>query len=117
MSQVEQPPSDALSGRLGEPPEFTFPEGWTLSGAWQRAQCAESHFGAVDDAHFDVLLERESGDCGETDDLARVGSRSVATFVAATEKNSRGPARCGRDVWVQRACSESSCRQSVDSRL
>jgi hypothetical protein len=65
MSRSQQPPGGPLDGYLADPPELTFPEDWTLSGAWQRAQSAEAHFGPVDDAHFDVLLERESGDWGD----------------------------------------------------
>lgn len=46
--------------------ETCLPEGWTLSGAWQRAQAAEAHVGPSDDgAHYDVLLARENGDWGD----------------------------------------------------
>ncbi len=67
MSRAQQPPGSPLDGYIGEPPKLTFPDGWTLSGAWRRAQTADAHLGPVDAAHFDVLLSRPeavSGDWG-----------------------------------------------------
>jgi len=65
LSRAQQPPSSPLDGYHGEPPKLTFPDGWTLSDAWQRAQRADPHLGPVDAAHFDVLLSRpDSGDWG-----------------------------------------------------
>ncbi|WP_232703136.1 SWIM zinc finger family protein [Halobacterium wangiae] len=68
MSRAEQPPGtlNALDGRLGPPPKLVFPEGWTLSGAWKRAQSAEAYLGPTEGrAHYDVLLGRENGDMGD----------------------------------------------------
>ena len=68
MSRAQQPPGtpDALEDRLGPPPRLVFPEQWTLSGAWKRAQAAEAYLGPTEDrAHFDVLLGRKDGDMGD----------------------------------------------------
>jgi DNA-binding CsgD family transcriptional regulator len=47
----------ALDRRLSVP-TLTFPDGWTLSGAWRRAQEARAHVGPVTPAEFDVMLSR-----------------------------------------------------------
>jgi hypothetical protein len=66
VSRAKHPPAgdDPLASRIGPPPKLVFPDGWTLSGAWQRAQTADAHLGPVDAAHFDVLLSRENGEWG-----------------------------------------------------
>lgn len=65
MSRAQVPPGGPLDGYLGDPPELRFPQDWTLSGAWQRAQTASSHVGPSNEAYFDVLLSRENGDWGD----------------------------------------------------
>jgi hypothetical protein len=47
---------ERIENRLGEPPAFRFPSGWTTSTSWRRAQAAPSNVGAVNPAEFDVLL-------------------------------------------------------------
>ncbi len=42
--------SDALNDRLGEPSALRFPEDWTLSESWQRAQTERDRGGPVNDA-------------------------------------------------------------------
>ena len=48
--------SDDLPDRLGETPTLSFPEKWTLSTAWQRAQEETDHGGPINDAERMVRL-------------------------------------------------------------
>ncbi|GAA0507877.1 hypothetical protein SAMN04488066_101369 [Halorubrum aquaticum] len=50
---------EEIANRLGEPDQLQFPDGWTTSSSWRRAQAARSTIGAVNPAEFDVLLGRE----------------------------------------------------------
>lgn len=51
-------PSNALDDRIGEPRELRFPEGWTLSEIWERAQTEEDRGAPVaNDAEYIVWLE------------------------------------------------------------
>jgi len=50
-------PSDTLDDRLGSPDTLRFPEDWTLSTSWQRAQEEADHGGPVNDAERMVWLE------------------------------------------------------------
>lgn len=54
MSVEEQ--REQIANRLGEPDRLQFPDGWTFSSSWRRAQAAPSTVGAVNPAEFDVLL-------------------------------------------------------------
>jgi len=51
-----------ISKQLGEPERFEFPERWSMSSSWHRAQAAESVVGPVNPAEFDVLLGRLEDD-------------------------------------------------------
>ncbi|MDZ5812067.1 hypothetical protein U4E84_12015 [Halorubrum sp. AD140] len=51
-----------ISNQLGEPDKLRFPDGWTKSTSWRRAQAAESDTSPATPAEFDVLL-------GYVDDL------------------------------------------------
>jgi len=62
---VERVPSSVLN-RVGEPPRLRFPEGWTLSTSWKRAQAAPAECGPANAAEFDVLMGYTDG----RDDLA-----------------------------------------------
>jgi hypothetical protein len=55
MTTVEEQ-RRALERQLGEPERLTFPEGWTTSGSWERAQRAPAYTGPANPAEFDVLL-------------------------------------------------------------
>ncbi|WP_199242170.1 hypothetical protein [Halorubrum sp. SD626R] len=50
-----------LDRRLDEPDRLRFPDGWTMSTSWQRAQAADGVVGSTNPAEWDVLLG--SGDC------------------------------------------------------
>lgn len=49
--------SDALDDRLGQPESLRFPDDWTLSTSWQRAQTERDEGGPVNDAERMVFLE------------------------------------------------------------
>lgn len=49
--------ADVLADRLGEPPVFRPPEGWTLSGSWKRAQVETDRGGPQGPATWTVWLE------------------------------------------------------------
>ena len=50
--------SDALDDRLGQPQELTFPDDWTLSDSWKRAQTERDRGGPAEtDAERYVFLE------------------------------------------------------------
>lgn len=51
-----------LDQRLGGPDRLIFPEGWTTSTSWHRAQACEAHVGPASPVEFDVLLGRLDGD-------------------------------------------------------
>jgi len=50
-------PSEALDDRLGEPSTLRFPDGWTFSESWQRAQTEADAGGPITDAERMVFLE------------------------------------------------------------
>ncbi|MHB9287375.1 SWIM zinc finger family protein [Halobacteriales archaeon Cl-PHB] len=60
MSTEVPRPSDGLADRLDRRltarPVLTFPEGWTLSGSWQRAQTARSRVSSYNAAEWNVVL-------------------------------------------------------------
>ena len=47
---------EQIANRLGDPDRLRFPDGWTTSSSWKRAQAAPSNVGPVNPAEFDVLL-------------------------------------------------------------
>ena len=47
---------EQIANRLGEPDQLRFPNGWTISSSWKRAQAAPSNVGPVNSTDFDVLL-------------------------------------------------------------
>jgi len=49
--------SDALDDRLTSPERLEFPEGWTLSTSWQRAQTERDRGGPISEAERMVYLE------------------------------------------------------------
>lgn len=55
-----------VENRVGEPPRLTFPEDWTNSTSWKRAQAAPAECGPANAAEFDVLMGYTDG----RDDLA-----------------------------------------------
>lgn len=57
---VEKVRADALN-RVGEPPRLTFPEDWTNSTSWQRAQAAPAECGSANAAEFDLLMGYTDG--------------------------------------------------------
>ncbi|ACV47846.1 MULTISPECIES: hypothetical protein [Halomicrobium] len=65
MSGATFTPSTTFDDRLGEPSQLRFPEGWTLSESWQRAQTEGDRGGPINDAERMVWLE-------ESDDPHRV---------------------------------------------
>jgi hypothetical protein len=56
MSTGVEQATAKLERQLGEPSRLSFPEDWTLSSSWQRAQAAPAVVGPVNAAEFDVLL-------------------------------------------------------------
>lgn len=48
--------ADRLDRRLTARPVLTFPEGWTLSGSWQRAQQARANVGSYNAAEWSIVL-------------------------------------------------------------
>jgi len=52
--------TESLDRQLGEPSLLRFPDGWTLSTSWQRAQTERDRGGPINDAERMVYLE-ESG--------------------------------------------------------
>ena len=48
--------ADGLERRLGSPPTLTFPEDWTLSKSWYRAQRASSNVGRYNPAEWGMVL-------------------------------------------------------------
>jgi hypothetical protein len=64
VSRAQRPTwdrSDALDDRLGEPDTLQFPEKWTLSESWQRAQTERDHGGPINEAERMVYLEESDG--------------------------------------------------------
>ena len=61
MSSGVRDAAGQIDRRLGEPPVLTFPDGWTLSKSWQRAQTAGDLGGPVNPAERTVLLD-DGGD-------------------------------------------------------
>lgn len=60
MSRAQSPTwerSEALDDRLGEPETLHFPESWTLSESWQRAQTERDRGGPLNEAERMVYLE------------------------------------------------------------
>ena len=79
MSKAESPTwqrSTALDARLGDPQEMTFPEDWTLSESWQRAQTEDDHGGPTNDAERMVHLE-DSEDTSVMDRLLTCGATCI----------------------------------------
>lgn len=56
MSTGVEQAAERIDRKLGDPPRLTFPEDWTLSTSWQRAQAAPAECGPVNAAEFDVLM-------------------------------------------------------------
>ena len=66
--RIEEPdwdPSNPLDERIGGPPVIQFPDDWTLSTSWQRAQTEHDHGGPINPAEWMVFLN-------ESDSLHRV---------------------------------------------
>ena len=61
MSDAVDRARERLNRRLGSPDRLRFPDGWTMSTSWQRAQSADAMTERVTPAEWDVLLG--SGDC------------------------------------------------------
>jgi len=57
VASADWKPSDALDSRLGEPETLRFPDDWTLSESWQRAQTEVDHGGPINEAERMVYLE------------------------------------------------------------
>jgi hypothetical protein len=49
-----------IDRQLGDPPELTFPDDWTLSTSWQRAQSERDRGGPINDAERMVYLSESS---------------------------------------------------------
>jgi hypothetical protein len=52
--------TEPVDDRLGEPSTLEFPEGWTLSESWERAQTERDEGGPINDAERMVYLEESS---------------------------------------------------------
>ena len=57
IQTVEWERSNALDDRLGKPDGLRFPDDWTLSQSWQRAQTEHDRGAPVTDAERYVYLE------------------------------------------------------------
>jgi hypothetical protein len=57
MSVDVEQTAAALDQRLGEPPVFRPPDGWTLTASWRRAQEEKDIGGPVNAAYRQVFLE------------------------------------------------------------
>jgi len=74
MAMSESPmPADTECGRVARqlhqaipgPEPLAFPDGWSSSGSWHRAQVADGDSSPSGPAEFSVLLERGSGELGD----------------------------------------------------
>ena len=56
MSDAIERMADRVDSRLGEPDRLSFPEGWTMSTSWQRAQSEDAVIGSRNPIQWDVLM-------------------------------------------------------------
>ncbi|WP_115863384.1 hypothetical protein [Halorussus litoreus] len=58
---VDRARNSALN-RIGEPPKLRFPDDWTLSTSWKRAQAAPAECGPANPSEYDVLMGYTNSD-------------------------------------------------------